>query len=226
MHGRADNNNVGHRYWLVAVGNHHNGHLAFTADSLAWPFGFAGWNFGPGPETTDLWPGDILHTAKSSFFVTHWGKLYSAPWDHLLYFAPLEGNASIVAPVPAPSWDDLHQIEFTFAPPDPIGGGGSGGRYLLYHVSVCGVQYSDEQPESNSRRLHYGYKQAISVYSFALPNVENMGPGIKMDDEIAQLYCVVLVHPAWNFSVAHRSGEVCTDARLSHKPATDNKTLT
>ena len=88
------------------------------------------------------------------YFVNGWGNIYKAP-PGSLSFERL-GNATIARPAPKGSYDDLHQIEFTFLPPAV-----AGGRWSLYHAS-----YSDQSMNAGQRKADYGYKQAIGMYTF------------------------------------------------------------
>ena len=109
---------------------------------------------GPG-SNCDSWPGDLISSKDGSlFFVNGWGNIYRAP-PGSLSFARL-GNATIARPAPPGSFDDLHQIEFTFLPPAV-----AGGRWTMYHASYAGRSRNPGQ-----RRADYGYKQAIGMYTF------------------------------------------------------------
>lgn len=76
-----------------------------------------------GPTSNcDSWPGDIIQSADGSvFFVNGWGNIYKTEAGSLK-FQRLPGNATIARPSPEGSWDDLHQIEFTFLKPREKGG--------------------------------------------------------------------------------------------------------
>jgi hypothetical protein len=110
---------------------------------------------GPG-SNCDSWPGDIIQAKDGSlYFVNGWGNLYKAA-PETLSFKRLPGNATIARPSPRGSYDDLHQIEFTFLPPSKVGG-----RWKLYHAS-----YASETQNPLAKEADCGYKMAIGMYSF------------------------------------------------------------
>ncbi len=164
----TDASGVGHRFWLLAVpgaGTQEAGRLAFVADTLAGPFQYAGYTLTPSNDTLRSWPGDLLMTSQHTFFVTEWGKLYTAPSHHLLGMQPLlttscsaNCNSMLTVPGPKGAWDDLYQIEFTFLVPVAVGE-----RVYLYFAS-----YSNETGSPSGVFADYGYKQAIGILSCEL----------------------------------------------------------
>ena len=63
-------------------------------------------------------------------------------------------------------------------------------------------------------------KQGVSVHiPEAMPEDFAIVLSLKTLDEAAMLKT-----PSWDYSVTNRSGEVCTDASLSHEPASENNT--
>merc|ERR1712032_249179 len=93
------------------------------------------------------------------FFAAGWGQLYSAQRNGTALFSRLDGDGMITTVAPRPAWDDIHQIEFTFLPPD------KDGRWRMYHAS-----YSKENSNPYiDHRADVGYKQAIGMYSFEWP---------------------------------------------------------
>ncbi len=141
------------------------GRMGFASANLNGPYKFCQWLEQPDPNTgvaggptsnCDSWPGDIIQSADGSlFFVNGWGNIYKAEAGSLK-FKRLPGNATIARPSPEGSWDDLHQIEFTFLKPHE-----KGGRWRLYHAS-----YASTSENAGARKADYGYKQAIGMYSF------------------------------------------------------------
>ncbi len=141
------------------------GRMGFASANLNGPYKFCQWLEQPDPNTgvaggptsnCDSWPGDIIQSADGSlFFVNGWGNIYKAEAGSLK-FKRLPGNATIARPAPRGSWDDLHQIEFTFLKPRE-----KGGRWRLYHAS-----YASTSGNAGAKKADYGYKQAIGMYSF------------------------------------------------------------
>ena len=142
------------------------GRMGFVSEKLTGPYRYCQWLELPEPQglsdpggpgsNCDSWPGDLIQAKDGSlFFVNGWGNIYRAP-PGTLRFDRLPANSTIARPAPQGSWDDLHQIEFTFLPPRE-----AGARWMMYHAS-----YSSVNQNPNATRADYGYKQAIGMYSF------------------------------------------------------------
>ena len=149
------------------------GRMGFASASLNGPYKYCQFVEQPDPQglddpggpgsNCDSWPGDLIQAADGSlFFVNGWGNIYKSANGTTMAFKRL-GNATIARPAPAQSFDDLHQIEFTFLPPaGAVGsGGGGGGRWSLFHAS-----YSSANHNPHATRADYGFKQAIGMYTF------------------------------------------------------------
>ena len=167
------------KYWLFVIPDHvpqHAGRaigrLGFASDSLLGPYRYCNWLEQPvspqkggecgGPDNNACaWPGDIIKSKRSLYFVNGWGNIFvartSTSTNNSLAFTRLEGQGVLTTAAPPGNFDDIHQIEFTFLPPVQ-----PGGRYRLYHAS-----YSMHNGNPNATRADYGYKQAIGMYSFA-----------------------------------------------------------
>lgn len=142
------------------------GRMGFASANLTGPYKFCHWLEQPDPQglddpggpgsNCDSWPGDLIQSKDGAlYFVNGWGNIYKAA-PGTLSFKRLPGNATIARPSPSGSYDDLHQIEFTFLPPRD-----KGGRWLLFHAS-----YAAETQNPAATRADYGFKQAIGMYSF------------------------------------------------------------
>lgn len=172
-----DCNGTPRKYWIFSipdnvpnVSGRACGRMGFAAPALTGPYTFCNWivdptegSGPPGSPTSDCdsWPGDVIRGADALYVVAGWGNIYTLPLDGAtsttkLEFTRLKGDGVIAIPSPPGAYDDFRQIEYTFLPPQSVGG-----RWRLYHAS-----YSLENGNPNATRADYGYKQALGMYTF------------------------------------------------------------
>lgn len=158
------------------------GRLGFASDALLGPYEYCGYVIDPRHaqgrtwplSDCQSWPGDIIRGSDALYFACGWGLIYKRSLslgtiDNQTLttlalnsksgeteFVRLSENPVLAEPFVPGSYDDIHQIEYTFLPPAT-----GEKRWRLYHAS-----YSQENGNPNATRADYGYKQAIGMYMF------------------------------------------------------------